>query len=82
MLVGAFAGFVLEGFDLPHSKESLASVIDCTTSILPQDKPRFVHGLHTPCVCVCVCVGGWVRACVHACVRVCMYVCVCVCGGV
>ena len=51
-----FTGFVLEGFDLPYSKNALGSVISCVTAELPHDKPRFVHALHTPCVCVCVCV--------------------------
>ena len=41
-------GFVLEGFDIEHSKESLGDVISATTKLLPEDKPRFIHGLETP----------------------------------
>ena len=41
------AGFVLEGFDLEHNKESQCAVIHSATQLLPEDKPRFIHGLHT-----------------------------------
>ena len=47
-MVRVTAGFVLEGFDIVHNKESLSDVINLTTKLLPEEKPRFVHGLRTP----------------------------------
>ena len=41
-------GFVLEGFDLNHDPDSLQSVIGSTAEVLPEDKPRFIHGLYLP----------------------------------
>lgn len=41
-------GFVLEGFDLTHSAECLSDILSSTIEALPHDKPRFIHGLHTP----------------------------------
>ena len=43
-----FPGFVLEGFDIEHSSESVEAVIQAVTTLLPPEKPRFIHGLHTP----------------------------------
>ena len=41
-------GFVLEGLDIEHSHEAMPGVIRTVTDLLPADKPRFIHGLHTP----------------------------------
>lgn len=46
--IAFFVGFVLEGFDLPCSRDSLQSVIHSTTELLPESKPRFIHGPHLP----------------------------------
>lgn len=40
-------GFVIEGFDTETS-ECLGDILTGVTQYLPEDKPRFVHGLHTP----------------------------------
>lgn len=47
----ALTGFVLEGFDIEHCMESIGDVISATTQLLPEDKPRFIHGLGTSGMC-------------------------------
>ena len=41
-------GFVLEGFDMEYNLEGLRDIISGVTQCLPEQKPRFIHGLHTP----------------------------------
>lgn len=40
-------GFVVEGFDVENS-ECLQEILTAVNQCLPEDKPRFIHGLHTP----------------------------------
>lgn len=41
-------GFALEGFDLSYNPESYQSILQSTTRLLPQDSPRYIHGIHSP----------------------------------
>lgn len=41
-------GFVLEGFDLNYNKAGLADLLVASTECLPDNKPRFAHGLQSP----------------------------------
>lgn len=40
-------GFVLEGFDT-SSPECMRDMLISANQCLPECKPRFIHGLHTP----------------------------------
>ena len=44
------SGFVLEGFDIEHNQECLGDAISVATRLLPEEKPRFIHGLKTPSI--------------------------------
>lgn len=52
ILFSFWSGFVLEGFDIEHSQECLDDVISVATNLLPEEKPRFIHGLKTPSTCI------------------------------
>ena len=52
-LLFTLIGFVLEGFDVEHSKECLGDVIRSATNLLPEKKARFIHGLKTPGTWLC-----------------------------
>ena len=41
-------GFVLEGFQLPFSNETLSDTLSTVTDILYDDKPRFINRLYKP----------------------------------
>lgn len=41
-------GFALEGFDLSYNRESYQSILQSTTRLLPQDSPRYIHGIYSP----------------------------------
>lgn len=42
------SGFALEGFDLSYNRESYQSILQSTTHLLPQDTPRYIHGIYSP----------------------------------